>query len=180
MTRLRPDYMWRKLRLGMWAACVMLGGNAALAQEGPSSFSETYGDWVVSCQQAQTGLFCEMSQELRQQETNQRVLRAGLVATEGGQTIGTFIVPFGLSIADGAAMLVDEDRPIGSMGFRTCIPAGCVLRTSFGEDALTTLEAGAQLQIILQRLDGAEALSISLSLTGFTAALGRLQGLAER
>lgn len=183
MTRSKHHQMRTRTLLRAWTAGLTMIASAAIAQETPSALSETYGDWVVSCQQvqaeAQTQQACQMSQELRQQNSNQRVLSVGIVA-QTGTAAATFIVPFGLSLSDGAVLMVDEITSIDAMDFRTCLPAGCILRTTFEEDTLATLRAGAQMQIILQPLDSAESFPIGVSLAGFSAALDRLKTLQEQ
>lgn len=154
----------------------------AAAGSGPTALSETYQDWVVNCQMVQSteqtsSRLCEMSQELRQQSNNQRVL---LVAVSKAPNEATprarFIVPFGLDLSRGVGLALSEEL-VSTVPFRTCFPAGCLANMELAQGVTDTLRAQNTAQIVVHPIQSEEPLLINISLAGFSAAHDRLQEL---
>lgn len=154
----------------------------AVPQDGPTALSETYQDWVINCQQVRgedgtATRLCEMSQELRQQDSNQRVLLISIVpAVDAAAPRATIIAPFGLNLSKGVRVLVDEND-IAAVPFATCLPAGCVAYLDLESATLDKLRASETAQIVLQPRQSEESLLVTISLAGFTAAWRRLEEL---
>lgn len=152
--------------------------------EGPSSVQETYQAWVVSCATPQAteaapapARACEMRQELRQADGNQRVLTVALQPqVEGTGATVTMVAPFGLLLSQPITIDVAETRVL-DVPFRTCLPAGCIATASLAQTGVDQLVAGAEAVVGMTSTDG-QALTLTVSLAGFTAAWNRLLDLA--
>ncbi|WP_052245205.1 invasion associated locus B family protein [Halocynthiibacter namhaensis] len=137
-----------------------------------SSLTETYGDWIVRC--TDPGQICEMTQELRQQSTGQRVLVISVAATEDGSDINV-IAPFGLDLSKGLQISI-EDEVLAHMWFWTCLPAGCIAQGPLEATALERLKTGDTAMIHLTQTN-TQGVDLGVSLAGFTAAWNRLKQL---
>ncbi len=179
----------------------LAAGTAVLAQSPsevqPDALTEVFRDWVVRCvpgQDAAAGLpadaastpqaeeaagntrFCEMSQELRQRDTNQRVMTLALQKGEAGESAAlVMILPFGLNLADGVTIAVDG-TDVQVLPFDTCLPAGCLVEAQLDPQQVADLITGQAAVIKLTARDGTP-FDITASLAGFTAAWGRLNQL---
>ena len=154
------------------------------AAEGPTSLTETYRDWVVRCVtqpalegQAATARICEMTQELRQQDSGQRVLALSVIqsADDADTASLTLVSPFGLLLSAGIQIEVTETRLL-DMEFRTCLPAGCIALSVLTADQISALAAGDIATVVLTDTNG-QSLRLDVSLAGFTAAWNRIKNL---
>ena len=181
--------MYTKLIKGLLALTLVTGiltmGTTTMAQaqtsEGPSSLTETYGDWIVRCVtpqaaegQAAPARVCEMTQELQQQESGQRVLAVALQTADEAASL-TIVAPFGLLLDEGLKVTVD-DAPVIEGRFRTCLPGGCLSVMALDQVGLDKLAAGNSATITM-RDTTEQDLALTVSLAGFTAAWNRLKTL---
>jgi invasion protein IalB len=154
--------------------------------EAPTSLTETYRDWVVRCvtpaaavegQTASPVRICEMTQELRQQDSGQRVLALSVIrsADDANTASLTLVSPFGLLLSAGIQIEVSEAALL-DMAFRTCLPAGCIALSDLTADQISVLAAGETATVILTDTNG-QTLRLDVSLAGFTAAWNRLKDL---
>ncbi len=168
---------------GLFAASVlMVAGGRAAAQTaglpgGASSLSETYRDWVVACQVADNAKRCVMSQQ-QSHQNGQRLLAIELDAPTGGTVSGTLVLPFGLTLDTGVTFQIDEMPAMQPLGFRTCLPVGCLVSVNFDAPTLVALRAGAALKVNTTADGGAPA-PFSISLQGFGTALDRVEALSR-
>jgi len=145
---------------------------------GASSLQETYQDWSVSCVQQGAGKRCVLTQ-VQNQQNGQRVLAIELNAPAGNKVTGSAILPFGLALASGVILQVDDEAASApSLAFRTCLPGGCIVPLSFDAPAIVALRAGAALQLKAVSDDGRE-IPFSISLKGFSTALDRVNTLSR-
>jgi invasion protein IalB len=154
---------------------------AETTDESPTSVQEIYRDWVVSCATPQgpvdqvAARVCQMSQELRQAEGNQRVLTVALeAAPEGDGVTLLLLAPFGLQLSQPIAIDLLETR-VAEVPFKTCLPAGCIATTALDTAALDLLKGGEAASVRLTSTDG-QILTLTVSLNGFIGALNRIQG----
>ena len=165
-------------------AGLTLGSGETMAQtvnEAPTSLTETYGDWVVRCVspeaaegQPASGRVCEMTQELQQQQTGQRVLALSVQKAESSGRL-TVVAPFGLLLSEGVKLSVGE-MPLVALGFTTCLQAGCIAVSNLEAAAIDTLAAGDQ--VVVEMTDtNDQPLKLNVSLRGFTAAWNKLASL---
>lgn len=154
----------------------------ATAQDGTSlpngatSLQEAYEDWVVSCGLSEAGKHCTLSQQQTQQN-GQRVLAIEL-AVEGDTVSGSLVLPFGLALAAGAGVQVDEQEQT-TVPFGTCLPAGCLVRLSLSEEQVAAMRRGSQLKVRVRPDGSSETAVLTISLKGFSVALDRTRALAR-
>lgn len=159
----------------------MLAGPAA-AQEattdtGPSTLSETYESWTVQCAKTtangQTTRNCQMSQELLQPESRQRVLLFAIAPKQGeGATKATLVMPFGLLLSEGLRIEA-ADKELLRGTFRTCMPGGCISEVDLSDDLIKQLQATEKMTVVMTANDG-QVVRTDVSLKGFSAAYRRL------
>jgi invasion protein IalB len=178
--------LFRSIGLGAGIATIgMLAMFSASAQNaapslpgGATSLREAYGDWVVQCAVPQTGKVCAMQQELTVQQSGQRVLAVEVQPAGTGAT-GTLVLPFGIALAKGATIQIDDGAVSVPMGFRTCLPAGCVVPVSFDAATLAKLRKATALKIKVSPDGGGEDSQWSVSLKGFATAYDRTAALLK-
>lgn len=142
---------------------------------GASTLDETHGDWRVVCAAPQGNVQCAISQSQVSSENRQRVLTIELRAAEEGDAAnGVLLLPFGLRLADGVALTVDENPASQMLAFSTCLTAGCLVPLAFDAEAVSALRAGTTLFVNAAVNDNGQEIAFSISLTGFTSAFARL------
>lgn len=179
-------HLFRSIGLGVGIATIgLLATLSASAQNaapglpgGAASLREAYGDWVVQCAVPQTGKVCAMQQELSVQQSGQRVLAVEL-RPAGTGAAGVMVLPFGIALAKGAIMQIDDGVVGAPMAFSTCLPAGCVVPVSLDADTLAKLRKGAALKIKVSPEGGGEDSQWSVSLKGFSTAFDRTAVLLQ-
>jgi invasion protein IalB len=166
------------LALGAQTALPAAAPSNAGLPGGANSLQETYDDWVVVCAMQDAGKTCVMQQEQRAQQTGQRVLAVEL-RPAGTGTEGAMVLPFGLALAKGATVQVDENAATAPLAFSTCLPAGCVTPVTFNAAMLQALRKGAALKIKVAPDGGGDDIVLSVSLKGFSTAFDRTAALLK-
>ncbi|WP_454727637.1 MULTISPECIES: invasion associated locus B family protein [Cupriavidus] len=182
--------MKRQWRLACAAAVAALAGTAAVAEiaradavlpGGASSLRESYGDWLVSCAVAGQGKearkVCAMTQEQKDAKSGQRIVAMEL-RTVSGASVATLFLPFGLDLAAGAALQIDEGAKGPPLPFRTCLPAGCIVTSSLEARMLSSMRGATSLKVHA-KADGGRDMIFPISLSGFGNALDRTAALAR-
>jgi invasion protein IalB len=158
----------------------------ALAQEtalpgGATSLREVHGDWVVSCvirgEGEQARKVCAMSQEQQNGQSGQRIIAVELQPSADASA-ATLFLPFGLDLASGAALQIDDQAQGQPLPFRTCLPAGCIVSSNLDAKMLESLRNGTSLKVHA-KADGAKDTMFSVSLKGFGGAFDRTLALAK-
>ncbi len=156
-------------------------GTAAFAQElpgGATALSESHGSWIVSCQTVETKANCAITQNQQNQQNGQRILTVELGATAGAETVqGVMILPFGLRLADGITLSIDEETETTALAFSTCLPAGCVVPVTLEPALIAKLQAGKSATLLARANATGQDVVISVPLDGFAAALARQKAL---
>lgn len=146
-----------------------------------SSLTETYGNWTVSCRVQKQGenqkVLCSMSQQ-QVNDQRQRALTIELGATDKNGIAGAFVLPFGLNLATGVTLQLDEAAADKPLGFATCLPSGCIVPVNFDAAKTGTLSKGQNLSVMAQAMDG-NNIKLNVPLDGFTAALKRVKDLTK-
>lgn len=153
------------------------GSSMAALPEGASSLNETYKDWRVVCVSGDQGDRCSMIQEQQAKDTGRRVLAVELGAPTDTTVQGVIIMPFGMALAKGITISVDDASAGSGFGFSTCLPQGCLVPIQFDASFVDKLKNGASMTISGTILDSGDNIVFSSSLSGFTAALNRLNEL---
>jgi len=152
---------------------------AAPLPNGAGSLTESYQDWVVACQaQANNVTSCVMRQVQSNSQTNQNVLTVELRNSAGGKVEGALLMPFGLALAKGVVLKIDE-AAAGGLAFSTCLPQGCLVPLSFDGAQVAKLKTGAVLNISATGQAQAQPVELKVSLKGFPTALNRITELTK-
>ncbi|WP_338723097.1 invasion associated locus B family protein [Devosia sp. XK-2] len=163
-------------------AALAISTSIASAQEAglpgnASSLRESHGDWQVTCAVPEGVVHCAMSQTQVNGESRQRVVSIELA--NGGDTIavnGALVLPFGLDLASGVALRLDEASTGAAQPFRTCLPVGCVVDVAFEANTVASIRAGSRLDVIATTDRGQEMI-FTISLSGFSSAHDRVSEL---
>lgn len=153
----------------------------------PNAQSETYDNWSVRCVTAQgdgnaqvVKQACQMSLELRQGNTGQRVMFLGLApnADDRNKFDATLIAPLGVELDKGITLIV-EDKEFVDARFTTCVPEGCVARFGADGDVLKRLRTNDKVTVLMQASGSGQKIRLDTPLKGFSAAMDRLLVLAK-
>lgn len=166
----------------------LLAAAPALAQDGPafpggaSSLRETHGDWVVNCAVAEQRKICAISQQVGQKVKDsaavQRVMSISFSPAARGAE-GVLALPFGLLLAKGASLQIDDGKPQATVPIRTCLPAGCVAPLKLDQNQIAAMRKGKQLKVNVIAADSEKPVTITASLQGFGDALERAAALVK-
>lgn len=174
-------------RAGIFAAAflastsVFAQGVTAPLPGGASSLRETHGDWIVNCIVPKDRKICTISQQLAQQAQgggSQRVLSIEL-SPNGKSVDGALVLPFGLLLARGAALQVDDGKVQPATAIRTCVPGGCIAPLSVDGALVASMRKAKELKLNLVASDTEKPLVLALSLKGFGDALDRATSLLK-
>lgn len=167
--------------IGLAVALTTISGLSAFAAPlpgGASTLQETYEDWTVSCQSQKDKTLCAVRQDQNSSQTGQRVLTAELRNLDGGKVEGVLLMPFGLDLAKGAALKIDEAAG-PNLTFSTCLPQGCLAPVNFDAKQVAALKAGANLNVTTTALSPSQPVAFKVSLKGFGSALDRIVTLTK-
>lgn len=82
-------------------------------------------------------------------------------------------LPFGLALAKGVALKLDDKPLEGAYGFSTCVIAGCLVPLTLDERVLSELKGAATLAVSAFALDTGREVAFAIPLNGFTSAMNR-------
>ncbi|MBB6413244.1 invasion associated locus B family protein [Mesorhizobium sangaii] len=140
---------------------------------GASALSETHGDWTVNCQISGATKTCSLSHQQFNKQNNQRLLAIELSSKTGEDAAGTLALPFGLALAKGVSLSIDDQKLDGSLPFNTCQVVGCLVPVAFDGTLTPLLKSGTTLKIDAFAADTGQAVTFSIPLNGFAGALAR-------
>ncbi len=169
-----------KLPLAALFAAFALTGAAHAATTlpgGATSLTEAHDDWTVHCEVVDTAVHCAVQQEQLSTQTKQRVLAIEVLPGTGALS-GTLVLPFGLTLAKGAVLKVDDALTSPMLAFQTCLPAGCLVPLTIGADWEKAMRTGTKLAVAAEAVNGQPA-NFSISLKGFGSALDRIVDLTK-
>lgn len=146
---------------------------------GATSINESYGDWTVNCSIVESQKACVFSQAQGNSQTGQRTFAIELRAPLNGMTEGVLLMPFGLKLADGAKLRIDELQLGQGVQYSMCVPQGCLVPVSFPTVATDAMKRGTTLNVTATNSSGDQPVEFAVSLAGFTAAMNRVAELAE-
>ena len=152
------------------AACALgASGLAAAAAPTAEPTRQVHGDWEVVCAAQEGGQHCALVQQQTADQGRQRVLAVEL-APRGAGLEGTVLLPFGLDLAAGLRLQVDEGAKGAPMAFRTCIPSGCIVPLNVDASLDRQLRSAGLLKLHAVTADGARAVEFRVSLRGYREA----------
>jgi invasion protein IalB len=143
---------------------------------GASQLQETHGDWRVTCAQQGEQRLCAMSQQNADKDSRQLVVAVELKPVSD-RLEGTLILPFGLAVTRPVSLQIDEGASM-LLGFRTCVPLGCVVSLKFEPATVKALRTGTLLNV-KATADSAQETTFRISLKGFGSAMDRTAALSK-
>lgn len=153
----------------------------AVLPGGATSLRETHGDWVVNCavvgEADQASKVCTLSQEQQDSKSGQRIIAVELRPSAKANA-ATLVLPFGLDLAAGAALQIDDGAVGEPLPFRTCLAGGCLVSANIDPKMLASLRDGTALKAHV-KADGGKEMMFSISLKGFGGAFDRTVDLAK-
>ena len=143
----------------------------------------THGAWAVQCQEAPgaegeaAARSCGMFQAAKSDRPG---IGLTLVVVKGEQdgkevTMLRVMAPIGVYLPTGVALEIDGDA-VGRVPFTRCMPQACIAIAEASPPTLERMKAGGVANFIIYEGPG-NGMALELSLKGFTAALGELNGL---
>ncbi|RRI07735.1 Invasion associated locus B family protein [Mesorhizobium tamadayense] len=145
---------------------------------GASALSETHGDWTDNCQVTGTNKVCSLSHQQFNVQSGQRLLAIELTSKTGKDAAGTLALPFGLALANGISLQIDDKKLDGTLQFKTCQAVGCLVPVSFDADITSLLQNSTALKINATAADTTQPIAFTISLNGFAGALATTADLS--
>lgn len=152
-----------------------LGGDFTKPGGGPDMTTESYGDWIIRCQQASDAKRCELSQTLVIQGQSAPIALIAFGREKKSDPLRMVIqLPTNVTIDGGVKILFTSGEPAVDLNFRRCFPAGCFADASAPDALINKLKATAE-PMTIKFKDGTEReIALPLSLRGFGPALDAL------
>jgi invasion protein IalB len=133
---------------------------------------ETHGDWRVVCASPNNQKVCVFSQQLSDKSSGKTVLGIEVRAAADDRLTASIVMPFGVAVDKPVTIRVDEATPM-TVPFKTCIPMGCVVTTTWESSTVAALRKGTAMYVSTLSADTGQAISFRISLAGFGSALDR-------
>ncbi|WP_184711278.1 invasion associated locus B family protein [Rhizobium lusitanum] len=153
--------------------------SAASLPGGAGSLVETYQDWIVACQAQNNTTQCVMRQVQSNKETGQNLLTVEFANAADGKLQAALLMPFGLALAQGVSVRIDDAQATSPAAFSTCIPQGCLASVAFDSGQAAKLKTGTSLNVSATALAPPQPIALKVSLKGFSAALARVGELTK-
>ena len=172
----RRTFSRGSLRLATIALAMSLA--TANAQEGDAPKQDApakpVNAWVVNCSgSGGTALACQMSQNLTEAKTGQRVLTVTIRKQPAdGALAMLFALPHGLFIPAGVTYQIDTGQKV-PVAIQTSDQNGAYAAVPMNAELVVALKAGTNLNVGMESVTR-QPVSIPVSLSGFTAAIDRL------
>ena len=146
---------------------------------GASALTETHGDWAVNCQVVANTKVCSFLHQQFDQSNNQRLLAIELSSRTGEEATGTIALPFGLELAAGITLSVEDKPAQTKMPFKTCFAVGCLVPVNWDKSFVDRLKANKALKITAVAADTQQPVNFTVSLRGFSSAIARAAALIK-
>lgn len=133
--------------------------------------------WTVNCASANAGaLECQMSQNLTESKTGQRVLTVTIrKQPKDGAMAMLLALPHGLFIPAGASYQIDAAEK-KTVAIQTSDQNGAYAAVPLNADLIKALKTGTSLNISMESVTR-NPVTIPVSLNGFTAAIDKLDAV---
>jgi len=157
---------------------LLAGSATATAQsvaETPDTLVERYRDWSVTCtKQTETDAQqCLMSQQLTRPNSDQTIMSIYVRQdVADGDARMTFLVPLRVSLLNEVRTTINEEQILGAR-YQSCTPSGCLARSILDQEDIMALRA-AESAVVAFDLANSQAVEITISLNGFSAAWDRM------
>ena len=142
----------------------------------------THGDWAVQCLRVEEGPEpCQMYQLLRDQNGGNVAEVSIFRLNNGGQVAagGTFVVPLETLLTEKLNVRVDSGQA-KRYDFSFCTTVGCYARVGFTAEDVASFRRGAAANVtIVPALAPDQRVTVTMSLSGFTAAYDEITALEQ-
>lgn len=168
------------LWLGL-AAGPALAEDAKPAQSKPAETNAKPADanpWAVNCSSgsATTELQCQVSQNLTEAKTGQRVLTVTVRRDNGNGSLAMLLaLPHGLFLPSGASFQIDQGQKT-TIAIQTSDQNGAYAAMPLSADLIKAMKSGTNLNIGMESVTR-KPVTIPVSLAGFTAAVAKLESI---
>ncbi|RUX23306.1 invasion associated locus B family protein [Mesorhizobium sp. M7A.F.Ca.US.011.01.1.1] len=168
------------LWLGL-AAGPALAEDAKPAQPKPAESNAKPADanpWAVNCSSgsATSELQCQVSQNLTEAKTGQRVLTVTVRRDNGNGSLAMLLaLPHGLFLPSGASFQIDQGQKT-TIAIQTSDQNGAYAATPLSADLIKAMKSGTNLNIGMESVTR-KPVTIPVSLAGFTAAVAKLESI---
>lgn len=135
--------------------------------------SKDYKDWRMVCDKGETQ--CRIFQQLSLEQDNKSqvllIASLGVVKDKDGKWFSDMrmTTPLGVILPLGLIFRIDEGEQ-SSSPFQICSPEGCISEFVISEKGLKDMKAGTTMTVAYQVFGMPEAVTVGLSLKGFTKA----------
>lgn len=146
---------------------------------GADALKETYGDWGVECRIVQLTKRCSLGQFQYNEEQHTLMFSIEIFPPEDGDYAVAITMPFGLNLADGIRLKLDEQSIEQRGSFGTCLPTGCLVPVKLTSSSIEAMKTAKALMVIATAFSGGQHPSFRVSLKGFSAAIERLEDLQQ-
>ncbi|RUW43507.1 invasion associated locus B family protein [Mesorhizobium sp. M8A.F.Ca.ET.021.01.1.1] len=134
--------------------------------------------WAVNCSSGATNteLQCQLSQNLTEAKTGQRVLTVTVRRDNANGSLAMLLaLPHGLFLPSGASYQVDQGQKT-TIAIQTSDQNGAYAATPLPPDLVKAMKSGTNLNIGMESVTR-KPVTIPVSLAGFTAALTKLESI---
>ncbi|RWC82407.1 MAG: invasion associated locus B family protein [Mesorhizobium sp.] len=149
------------------------------AQPQPAQSKPTNANpWAVNCSSgsANTELQCQLSQNLTEAKTGQRVLTVTVRRDNANGSLAMLLaLPHGLFLPSGASYQVDQGQKT-TIAIQTSDQNGAYAATPLPPDLVKAMKSGTNLNVGMESVTR-KPVTIPVSLAGFTAALTKLESI---
>ncbi|ADV10067.1 invasion associated locus B family protein [Mesorhizobium sp. M7A.F.Ca.US.001.01.1.1] len=158
-----------------------LAEDAKPAQPKPAESNAKPADanpWAVNCSSgsATTELQCQLSQNLTEAKTGQRVLTVTVRRDNGNGSLAMLLaLPHGLFLPSGASFQIDQGQKT-TIAIQTSDQNGAYAATPLSADLIKAMKSGTNLNIGMESVTR-KPVTIPVSLAGFTAAVAKLESI---
>ena len=169
------------LWLVLSAAGPALAEDAKPAQPKPTDSNAKPADanpWAVNCSSgsATTELQCQVSQNLTEAKSGQRVLTVTVRRDNGNGGLAMLLaLPHGLFLPSGASFQIDQGQKT-TIAIQTSDQNGAYAATPLSADLIKAMKSGTNLNIGMESVTR-KPVTIPVSLAGFTAAVAKLESI---
>lgn len=163
------------------AAGPALAEDAKPAQPKPAESNAKPSDanpWAVNCSSgsATSELQCQVSQNLTEAKTGQRVLTVTVRRDNGNGSLAMLLaLPHGLFLPSGASFQIDQGQKT-TIAIQTSDQNGAYAATPLSADLIKAMKSGTNLNIGMESVTR-KPVTIPVSLAGFTAAVAKLESI---
>ena len=154
-------------------------GGATTAEQPPEVVRETHGDWEIRCTTADNN--CFLYQLLLNAEGTPVAEFSIIKLPVGSEAVAgaTIVAPLGTLLTRGVIYGVDDAEPT-QYPFSWCTRPGCFSRFGLTDLQVKNMQDGSAVNISVFSIANAqEPVSVSASLSGFTAAFEALENQSQ-